>query len=68
MQNEKYFYSHCNECEYNHDYKIKITMTWNDKIKMGILIYMLRSLCLQTKKLQLSCSSSDIFFICLTVF
>ena len=39
MQSEKYFYSYCNEFEYKHDYKIMITMTWNDKIKMGILIY-----------------------------
>ena len=39
MLKEKYFYSHYNEFEYNHDYKIMITMTWNDKIKMGFLIY-----------------------------
>ena len=25
MQNEKYFYDHCNEFEYNHDFE-KITM------------------------------------------
>ena len=26
MQNEKYFYNHCNEFEYNHDYE-KVAMT-----------------------------------------
>ena len=39
MQNEKDYADHYNEFEYNNDYKIMITMTWNDKIKMGILIY-----------------------------
>ena len=39
MQNELDFFYHCNEFEYNHDNNIMITMTWNDKIKMGILIY-----------------------------
>ena len=53
MQNEMDFFDHCNEFEYNHDYKIMITMTWNDKIKMGILIYthLYVRVCLQTKKL-----------------
>ena len=39
MRNEMDFFCFCNEFEYNHDYKIMITMTWNDGIKMGILIY-----------------------------
>ena len=39
MLNEKDFYGRCKKFEYNHDYKIMITLTWNDKIKMGILIY-----------------------------
>ena len=31
MQNEKYFYGHCNEFEYNHDF-VKLTMHyWNTK-------------------------------------
>ena len=63
MQNEKYFYDYYNEFEYNHDY-VKLMKYSYIYISMYtkynymytcesifIPIYMLKSLCLQTKKL-----------------
>ena len=71
MQNEKYFYRHCNEFEYNHDdtllYEyIYISMYMCESNFLGF-IQIKHNLCLQTKKLHLFCSSSVIFFICLTI-
>ena len=42
MQNEMDFFYHCNKFEYNHDYLIMITMTWNDKINSSYLYPFIR--------------------------